>query len=136
MSKHRPLEECIVAAFDTGATLRGPHEPNEDPDPVERTVAIVQSEVARLRGNDLSTLNEVLAGQALALDTIFSQLARDSVEDNVLCYKTMQLALKAQAQSRTTLNSLVSFARPGPAPRRSDRNLDEQTGGNGNYPSR
>ena len=118
------------------ATLRGPHEPNAHPDLVERTVAIVQSEVARLRGNDFSTLNEVLAGQALALDTIFSQLARDAVETNYLCSKTMQLALKAQAQSRTTLHSLVSFARPGPAPRWSDKNLDEQTGGNGNPPSR
>jgi hypothetical protein len=130
------LEECVLAAFDTGATLRGPHDPDEDPDPVERTVAIVQSEVARLRGNDFSTLNEVLAGQALALDTIFSQLARDAVEGNVLCNNTMQLALKAQAQSRTTLNSLVSFARPGPAPRRSEKKFDEQSGGNGNYPSR
>src|SRR5215213_1210802 len=91
MSKRRrTLEQCIVAAFDTGATLRGPHEPNEHPDLVERTVAIVQSEVARLRGNDFSTLNEVLAGQALALDTIFNQLARDAVENNYLDSNTMQ----------------------------------------------
>jgi hypothetical protein len=88
-----------------------------------------------LRGNDFSALNAVLAGQALALDTIFTQLAREAVEDNILVQQVLRLALKAQSQSRATVDSLVSIARPRARPRRSQRNFDEQTIADGNYPS-
>ncbi len=60
------LEECVVAAIETGARLRGPEPGAAQTDPVERTIAIIESEAARFRGNDFSALNAVLAGQALA----------------------------------------------------------------------
>ena len=129
------LEDCVVAAIETGARLRGPQESSAQTDPVERTIAIVESEAARLRGNDFSALNAVLAGQALALDTIFTQLAREAVEDNILVHQVLRLALKAQSQSRTTLDSLRSFAGPRARPLRSERNLDEQTIANGKAPA-
>ena len=129
------LEDCVVAAIDTGARLRGPQESSPRTDPVERTIAIIESEAARLRGNDFSALNAVLAGQALALDTIFTQLAREAVEDNILAREVLRLALKAQSQSRSALDSLASFARPRVLSRRSERNFDEQTVANGNHPS-
>ncbi len=129
------LEDCVVAAIDTGARLRGPQESTPRTDPVERTIAIIESEAVRLRGNDFSALNAVLASQALALDTIFSQLAREAVEDNILTYDVLRLALKAQSQSRSALDSLASFARPRVLSRRSERNFDEQTAANGNHPS-
>jgi len=129
------LEDCVVAAIDTGARLRGPQESSPRNDPVERTIAIIESEAARLRGNDFSALNAVLASQALALDTIFTQFAREAVEDNILAHHVLRLPLKAQSQSRSALDSLASFARPGALSRRSERNFDEQTGANGNHPS-
>jgi len=125
------MEDCVVAAIETGAKLRRTEESSAETDPVERTIAMIQSEAARLRGNDFSALNAVLAGQALALDTIFTQLARESVEDNILFRQTLCLALKAQSQSRATLHSLVSFARPRAQSRRSERNFDEQIIANG-----
>ena len=125
------LEDCVVAAIETGAKLRGPEESGAQTDPVERTIAIIQSEAARLRGNDFSALNPVLAGQALALDTIFTQLAREAVKDDILLQQTLRLALRAQSQSRATLDSLISFAGPRPRSRRSERNFDGQTIANG-----
>lgn len=130
------LEDCVVAAIETGARLRGPEQSSAQADPVERTIAIIESDAARLRGNDLSALNAVLAGQALALDTIFTQLAREAVEENILARDVLRLALKAQSQSRATLDSLVSFVGPRARPRRTERNFDEQTIANGNYPSK
>src|SRR5688500_3811419 len=109
------LQDSVVAALESGARLRGP-EMGAQTDPVERLIAIVESEAARLRGQDFSVFNEVLAGQALALDTIFAQLAREAAADKTLLRQVMVLALKAQSQSRATLHSLVSFARPQVAP--------------------
>ncbi len=132
----RHLEACVVAAIETGEKLRRPQESVAQTDPVERTVAMIESEAARLRGNDFSALNAVLAGQALALDTIFTQLTREAVEDSVLTREVLRLALKAQSQSRTTLDSLVSFVRPRAPHPRSERNFDEQTAANGKSASR
>ena len=129
------LEACVVAAIDTGARLRGPEPGGAQTDPVERTIAIIESEAARLRGNDFSALNAVLAGQALALDTIFTQLAKEAVEDNVVGYQLLRLALKAQMQSRTTLDSLRSVAGPRTPRLHPERNFDEQTIANGKGPS-
>jgi hypothetical protein len=130
------LRDCVVAAIETGARFRGPEPGGAQADPVERLIAIIESDAARLRGNDFSALNSVLAGQALALDTMFAQLARESVGDNILDHQVMRLALRAQSQSRTTLDSLVSVARPRAHPGRSQRNFDEQTVANRNSPSR
>jgi hypothetical protein len=128
------LKDSVVAAFETGARFRGPEPSDAQTGPVERLIAIIESEAARLRGSDFSALNSVLAGQALALDTMFAQLARESVEDNVLDHPVMRLALKAQSQSRATLESLVAVARPQPHPKRSQGNFDGQTVANGNRP--
>jgi hypothetical protein len=131
----RHLKDSVVAALETGAKFRGPEASSEQTDPVERLIAIIESEAARLRGNDFSALNSVLAGQALALDTMFAQLARESVENNVLDHQVMRLALRAQSQSRTTLDSLLSVARPRAHPKRAQKNFDEQTVANRNRPS-
>jgi hypothetical protein len=70
---------------------------------------MIESEGARLRGYDFSALNTVLGTQALALDTIFTQLVREAVENGGLVGRhDLRLALKAQAQSRATLDSLVN----------------------------
>ena len=128
----RHLKDSIVAAVETGANFRGPEPGSAQTGPVERLMAIIESEAARLRGHDFSVLNSVLAGQALALDTMFAQLARESVEDNALDHPVMRLALKAQSQSRATLDSLVAVSRPLAYPKRAHKNFDEQTVANGN----
>ena len=99
---------------------------------VDRLVAMIELEAARIRGNDLSALNTVLGSQVLALDTIFAELVKKAVKDDIVLYDALRLALKAQSQSRAALNCLVSVARPRAFPPRSNKNFDEQTAANGN----
>src|SRR5688572_21227781 len=135
-NRPHPLEDRVVAAIRTGAKFRGSLESTEPIDSVDRLVAMIESEAARIRGNDLSALTTVLANQALTLDTIFAELVKRAVKDDVMLYDALRLGLRAQSQSRTALNTLVTVVRPPtPAPR-SNKNFDEQTAANGNSPSR
>jgi len=135
-NRPHPLEDRVVAAIRTGARFRGSLESPEPIDSVERLVAMIESEAARIRGNDLSALTTVLANQALTLDTIFAELVKRAVKDDIMLYDSLRLGLKAQAQSRAALNCLVSVARPrDPAPC-SKKIFDEQSAANGNSPSR
>ena len=82
----RRLEDRIVAAIETGTRLRQSQDSFALADPVDRLVGMVESEAARIRGNDLSALNAVLGSQALALDTIFAELAKKAVANDIVMY--------------------------------------------------
>jgi hypothetical protein len=131
-SRPHPLQDRIVAAIEIGAKFRGSLESSQSTDSVDRLVAMIESEAARIRGNDLSALNTVLGSQVLALDTIFAELVKKAVKDDIVLYDALRLALKAQSQSRAALNCLVSVARPRAFSQRSNKNFDEQTAANGN----
>ena len=68
----------------------------------------------RSKGGDLSTLEDMLIGQATALQTIFTSLARraqaQTSQRNLEAF--LGLALKAQAQSRATITALVDLKHP------------------------
>lgn len=66
--------------------------------------------------DNLSLINDLLVAQALSLDSIFTEMARRSVV-NVGEYidaseRYMRLALKAQANSRATLEALARLHQP------------------------
>ena len=82
---------------------------------------MIEAEAARLRGAGFSALNEVLGKQGLALDAIFTQLTRETVEGYAGGYQALHLALRAHSQSRATLVSLVPHARGRKAARRTAR---------------
>ncbi len=65
-------------------------------------------------GGDLRTLEAMLIGQATALQTIFTSLARRAAnQERLPHYQTfLGLALKAQAQSRATISALVELKYP------------------------
>ncbi|WP_156955241.1 hypothetical protein [Polaromonas glacialis] len=67
-----------------------------------------------VKDGDLSTVEAMLVGQATALQTIFSSLARRAAtQEHLRQYETfMGLALKAQAQSRATISALVDLKYP------------------------
>ena len=68
----------------------------------------------RSKGGDLSTLEDMLIGQATALQTIFTSLAlraqAQTSQRNLEAF--LGLALKAQAQSRATITALVDLKHP------------------------
>ena len=61
-----------------------------------------------------SKIEEMYISQAVALEAMFASLARRAkVQDKLLQYDThMRLALKAQNQSRATLQALVQLKQP------------------------
>ena len=63
---------------------------------------------------NLHTMEAMLIGQATALQTIFTSLARRAAsQEQMRHYETfLSLALKAQAQSRATISALVDLKYP------------------------
>ena len=74
----------------------------------------LQESTAKTKADDLSNLEAMLVGQATALQTIFTSLAkRASHQEYFTQYGLyMKLALKAQAQSRATISALVDLKYP------------------------
>lgn len=75
---------------------------------------LITDDMVAIRGGDLSRLEQMLYGQALGLQAMFVNSARRaSVETNLKLYQThMGWAMKAQAQSRATLQALVELKQP------------------------
>ena len=67
-----------------------------------------------VQGGDLRIMEAMLIGQATALQTIFTSLARRAAnQEHLRQYETfLGLALKAQAQSRATISALVDLKYP------------------------
>lgn len=67
-------------------------------------------QIDKVKGGDLSEARAMLAGQAIVLNTIFSEMARRAGSNMGEYLQAMQiymrLALKAQAQSRATVEAL------------------------------
>ncbi|MEJ8855813.1 hypothetical protein WKW79_14615 [Variovorax robiniae] len=78
------------------------------------TIEAIRSSTDRIKGGDLSDLEAMLTGQAVALQTIFTSLARraqaQTYQRNLEAF--LGLALKAQAQSRATISALVDLKYP------------------------
>ena len=70
--------------------------------------------IREIQSGDLSKIEEMYISQAVALEAMFASLARRAkVQDKLLQYDThMRLALKAQNQSRATLQALVQLKQP------------------------
>lgn len=68
----------------------------------------------RLAVGDLTGIEKMLIGQALALQTVFSKLAQEAAsQKNQKRYESlMALALKAQGNSRSTLQALIEMKQP------------------------
>lgn len=83
---------------------------------VANTVTVMRTKVAAVAAGDLSGVEEMLVSQAHALDAIFTEMARRAALNlghNINVTQTyMQLAMKAQSQCRTTLQTLAEIKNP------------------------
>lgn len=77
-------------------------------------VAGLRGAFKEVEGGDLRNLEAMLIGQATALQTIFTSLARRAAnQERLPQYQAfLGLALKAQAQSRATISALVELKYP------------------------
>ena len=77
-------------------------------------IGAIQLTTQHVKAGDLSDLEAMLVSQATALQSIFANLARRSqVQTNQSTFEAfLGLALKAQAQSRSTITALVDLKFP------------------------
>lgn len=83
---------------------------------LKTVVGELADQSAAVNKNDLSGLEQMLFGQAIALNAMFNEFARRATGadriSNMESY--MRLSLKAQAQSRATLQTLAEIKNPRP----------------------
>jgi len=86
--------------------------------PITEAFEVLQEKVASVKANDLAGLEATLTAQAVALNTIFTELAkRASTNMGQYLQATetyLRLAFKAQAQCRATIETLAEIKNPRP----------------------
>lgn len=78
------------------------------------TIGEIRGITERIKGGDLSDLEGMLVSQALSLQTMFTSLSRRAQEQSQQRHfeGCLGLALKAQAQSRSTIQALIELKFP------------------------
>ena len=104
-SKSEFLSTAVRESFDIGLG---------DDFNFQSTMQVLEKTIQQIQSGDLSKIEEMYISQAVALEVMFTSLARRAkAQDKLLQYEThMRLALKAQNQSRATLQALVQLKQP------------------------
>ena len=78
------------------------------------TIKTLEKTIQQIKSGDLSKIEEMYISQAMALEVMFTSLARRAkAQEKLLQYEThMRFALKAQNQCRATLQALVQLKQP------------------------
>ena len=83
---------------------------------ITEAMHVIEAAPARVRANDLSDLESMLTGQAIALNVMFNEFARRASQNmgtHLEATETyMRLALKTQAQARHTSETLGALKNP------------------------
>jgi len=79
-------------------------------------VGVIRDQAEKVKSGDLSDVESTLTAQAITLDTMFNELARRAalnMGEHINATEIyMRLALKAQSQCRTTLETLAEIKYP------------------------
>ena len=104
-SKSEFLSTAVKESFDIGLG---------DNFDFQANMRVLESATKQIKSGDLSRVEEMYISQAMALEVMFSSLARRAkAQDKLLQYEAhMRLALKAQNQCRATLQALVQLKQP------------------------
>ena len=81
---------------------------------IAKIVSELNDKIATIQEGDMTSIEAMLVEQARALQTMFVTLGRMAINKTQLKYCTafMNLALKAQSQSRATIQALVELKYP------------------------
>lgn len=83
---------------------------------INQSIAVIQEKAAKVQAGDLSEMEALLVAQATSLDAIYTEMARRAAlnmgEHLAATEIYMRLALKAQSQCRSTLESLAEIKAP------------------------
>jgi hypothetical protein len=107
------LSPSALGASAFGAVMRGSLIPQEALS-LQYTKEMLEESFKAVKAGDLSMLEETLLNQTFALNVAFTNLvARASRQEDIsLISAMMNLAFKAQNQSRMTIDSLVNLKNP------------------------
>ncbi|MBC7619254.1 MAG: hypothetical protein H7293_09775 [Candidatus Saccharibacteria bacterium] len=110
------IAEAAVSPMVNAAAVVDSFQRNIMGDDVNMTALVeaLQDSAKKSNSGDLSTLEAMLVGQATALQSIFTSLAKRAVHQDMIAHYEMflRLALKAQSQSRATISALVDLKYP------------------------
>ena len=117
VSQERQLADLgadgIVSNAMTTTTFLSPTQPNLS---ITELVASVKAHGEKVNGNNMAAAEQILTAQAIALNAIFSEMARRAAlnlgEHLDATDRYMRLALKAQGQCRATLETLAAVKNP------------------------
>ena len=81
---------------------------------IDDVASELKDKIATVQAGDMASIEAMLIGQAQALQTMFVSLGRQAATKTQLAQYTafMNLALKAQSQSRSTIQALVELKYP------------------------
>jgi len=115
-SKDEAIAEKLLQPSSLSASVIDTFKGNVQGDGIDFPLAlqILEQEVEKLKSGDLTKVEEMLLSQAVALEMMFVSMARRAkVQEQLLQFEThMRFALKAQNQSRATLQALVQLKQP------------------------
>ena len=115
-SKDEVLAEKILQPSALSSAVIDSYKDNIQGEALDFVLAlgILEREVSKVQGGDLAKIEEMLLSQAVALELMFTSLARRAkAQEKLLQYEThMRFALKAQNQSRATLQTLIQLKQP------------------------
>lgn len=83
---------------------------------LSESISVMNEKIAKVKAGDMSDVEATLIAQAVTLDTVFNELARRAAA-NMGAHMTatetyLRLAFKAQAQCRSTLETLAEVKNP------------------------
>lgn len=83
---------------------------------LSESISVMDEKIAKVKAGDMSDVEATLIAQAVTLDTVFNELARRAAA-NMGAHMTatetyLRLAFKAQAQCRSTLETLAEVKNP------------------------
>jgi len=115
-SKDEAIAEKLLKPSSLSSALIESFKGNVQGESIDFVLAlgILEKEVVKVQGGDLTKIEEMLLSQAVALEMMFTSLARTAkAQEQLLQYEThMRFALKAQNQSRATLQALIQLKQP------------------------
>jgi len=115
-SKDEAIAEKLLKPSSLSSALIESFKGNVQGESIDFVLAlgILEKEVLKVQGGDLTKIEEMLLSQAVALEMMFTSLARTAkAQEQLLQYEThMRFALKAQNQSRATLQALIQLKQP------------------------
>lgn len=102
------LGACVVNTYNRVNTTNG-----QAPD-LNETMRAIMADIAKVNRGDLSDIEAMLTGQAIALQGMFAEMAIRATEQTQLKHYQafFNMAMKAQAQSRSTIQALVELKYP------------------------